>query len=39
MLDPRAMGGFRVLLFGRGVPDGLSPKGFAFRLAGGASPR
>ena len=31
MLDPRAMGGFRVLLFGRGVPDGM-PRGFGYKI-------
>jgi SAM-dependent MidA family methyltransferase len=32
MLDPRAMGGFRVLLFARDVGDGFTPRGFSFTL-------
>jgi SAM-dependent MidA family methyltransferase len=36
MLDPRAMGGFGVLLFGRGVPASFAPRGFAYRIRPGA---
>jgi SAM-dependent MidA family methyltransferase len=32
LLDPRATGAFRVVAFGRGVPEGLHLKGFDFRL-------
>ncbi len=34
LLDPRAMGGFRVVGYGRGWPDGPPPAGFAYRLRG-----
>jgi SAM-dependent MidA family methyltransferase len=32
LLDPSAMGRFRVMAFGRGWPDGPPPAGFAYRL-------
>jgi SAM-dependent MidA family methyltransferase len=33
LLDPAAMGRFRVMAFGRGWPDGVLPAGLAYRLA------
>jgi SAM-dependent MidA family methyltransferase len=33
LLDPAAMGRFRVMAFGRGWPDGVPPAGLAYRLA------
>ena len=33
LLDPAAMGRFRVMAFGRGWPDGAPPAGLAYRLA------
>jgi SAM-dependent MidA family methyltransferase len=42
LLDPRSTGAFRVMAFGRGLPDDVRFKGFEFRLparrAGGARP-
>jgi SAM-dependent MidA family methyltransferase len=42
LLDPRSAGAFRVMAFGRGLPDDVPFKGFEFRLparrAGGARP-
>jgi SAM-dependent MidA family methyltransferase len=32
MIDPAAMGSFRVMAFGRGLPDGVRLRGFEFRL-------
>jgi hypothetical protein len=29
MIDPAAMGGFRVMAFGRGLPAGVLPRGLA----------
>jgi SAM-dependent MidA family methyltransferase len=34
MIDPAAMGRFRVMAFGRGWPDGPPPAGLGFRLGG-----
>jgi len=36
MIDPAAMGRFRVLAFGRGLPTGAELRGFAFRVGRGA---
>jgi SAM-dependent MidA family methyltransferase len=32
LLDPRALGGFRVLVLGRGVPDDTPLRGLAYRV-------
>lgn len=34
LLDPRALGGFRVLVLGRGIPDGTALRGLTYRVRG-----